>query len=196
MDPFVQAKVVKYLVEPVAARWGAFETAEQKQAYTDDAVADLGRFDGEVITQALHRVRQGWKYPRRPAVADFAAAAKAIRAEQPKSRSGDETPAARANRVNHEAHGYAAAFMWDTPEGRKAMADGYGLQMREWVRLAAVRQGFAGGPMSVRIPAAQIDAWQAKAEEAKRMRDIPPVRSSLRSLGQIAKQPHAGEAAE
>jgi hypothetical protein len=196
MDAFVQAKIVKYLVEPVAARWGAFGSDAEKAAYVEDAVIDLGRMDGEVITQALHRVRQGWKYPRRPAVADFAAVAKAIWSEQPKARRDGETPAARANRVNQEAHTYAAAFMWDTQEGRQAFAEGYALPMREWVRREAARQGYAGGPVSVRIPAAQVVEWRDKAEEAKRLRDAPPVRTSLRSLGQLAKQSQAKEAAE
>ncbi len=198
MDAFVKAKVVKYLVEPVAARWGAFKSDAEREAYVEDAVADVGRFDAEIITQALHRVRQSWKpkYPTRPPVTEFADAAKAIRSEQPKARSGDETPAAKANRVNNEAHTYAAAFMWDTPEGRQAFAEGYALTMREWVRLEAVRQGFAGGPVNVRVPATQIAEWREKAEEAKRLRAAPPVRTSLRSLGQLAKQSQAGEAAE
>ncbi|SBW12678.1 hypothetical protein KL86APRO_30169 [uncultured Alphaproteobacteria bacterium] len=196
MSEMLKAKVEKYLVCPVEARWGAIASAAERQAYVEDAVIDLGRVEGEVITAALHKVRQGWKYPRRPAVADFAAAAKEILADRPKNRTDGENAQARANRVNDEAFRYAAALIWDTPEGRTAIAGGYAREMREWVRVEAAQQAYAGGPINVRIPAAQVAEWKARAEMAERLRDAPRPKEPIRRVGEFAKQPRASEAAE
>lgn len=196
MSEMLKAKIEKYLVGPVEARWGAIAAPAERQAYVDDAVVDMGRMDGEVITAALHKVRQGWKYPRRPSVADFAAAAKEILADRPKARGDGESPQAKANRVNDEAFRYAGDFVWSTPEGREAIAGGYAPTLREWVRAEAARQAYAGGPVSVRIPAAQVAAWKAQAEMAARLRDAPRPKEPLRRVGEFAKQPRASESAE
>lgn len=196
MSEMLKAKVEKYLVGPVTLRWGPFASEAEAAAYLDDAVTDLGRMDGDVIAEALTEVRRNWKYPRRPPVAEFWNAAKAIAAARPKARTDGENAQAKANRVNDEAFRYAGDFVWNTHEGRDAVAGGYAPVLREWVRVEAARQAYAGGPINVRIPAAQVAEWKAQAAKAERLRSMPRPKEPLRRIGDIAKQPHTSEAAE
>jgi Arc/MetJ-type ribon-helix-helix transcriptional regulator len=195
-DLMTRAKIEKFLLAPMDARWEAWKLPGERDAFAEDAVRCLGKFDGDTIRAALLRVSDRWKYARRPRISEIFDAVREISSDKPMSRSTAESREGRANRVNHEAEEYAGRWMWETPEGRSAWDGGYPHEMREWVRVQAARQAYAGGPINVRIPAAQIDEWRAAVERGRRAHEELRARGAARPLGQITKQVHVAGAAE
>lgn len=197
-DMMVRAKIEKYLCVPMDARWERWKSSAEADAFVEDACRLLGRCDGETLTAALLRVWDGWKYARRPRVSEISDAVRAISAEKPSATAKGEDGKIEPWRVDKEAHEYAGWFMWNTPEGRASWSGGYPHELRDWVTHEAAQQLFRGmAEPSVRVPAERIAEWQAAVERGRKAHDeLLRARGTLRSLGEIVKQPHAAEAAE
>lgn len=87
-DALTKSKIMKYLVDPLEIRFGKISPEPKREAFIQDAVADLGRFASDVIADAFTAVRRNHGDNWKPTLKAFVDAAQRIQAERNVNHDG------------------------------------------------------------------------------------------------------------
>ncbi len=195
-DVFVASKITKYIVAPHEVRYKPITPEATRNAWIEDAVEDLGRFDADVLSGAFTMVRRGHRKDQKrnnwtPEICDYLSAAQRIQTERTTHQGG--TGEGNLGAINAAAAKYAGEFPWKDRQGIRIHEAGVpAKEIRDYVKPIAVKQlGQGWAEPDVRIPEDVVDAmvakWRGTLGRDTARRNPQPVRKMI--AGAVKRPP-------